>query len=205
MELNRSSTRQKSRFTPNRLPAVECFKNNLADLFPLVYELVEKGDKKGCPTINITILTLTGNSILSKNPDQLIRSFIDRSHKYWDKILEKNEDFFNQNLGTIFGELPAESTKAFAKLATAKDAAGQPIISPEDKKSIWEFLHSLAKISIRYIHEKRIPDVIVKNGQKQAVYRKTFKPEIPLQKHAQTWGIQLVFRKRQEFKSDFTL
>ncbi len=193
-ELN---TNSHSRFNPTIPSPVERFKANMDAISDLIHELVTKANQRGCTIVSSLTVSLGTIYLKSQNPDQLIISFIDRSHEYWDKIHIQDENFFNENLGTVFSGISKASSDAFVILATAKDNTGNPIISKNDREDIWNYMKSFVKISIHYIHEKRMPDLMDKGGKPIAVYRQNFKPEIKLEDHGEKWKIRFVFKRRK--------
>ncbi len=193
----KTNNNKPGRFNPGMPSPVERFKANIDAIFDLIHELVVKANKRGCTVISPLMVNLGTIYLKSQNPDDLITSFIDQSHKYWDKIHIKDEEFFNKNLGTIFSTISKTNSDAFLVLATAKDKSGKPIISDDDREGIWTYIRSFVKISIHYIHEKRIPDVMKKEGKLMAVYRQNFKPDIKLDEHRQKWEIKFIFRRRK--------
>lgn len=184
-----------SQFKQTFQPPAERFKINLKALLELVEELVEDANQKGCKVISVLELTIVNTYLTVKNSDSLIETFIDSSYPYWDKIHSKDEDFFHQNLGKIFGQLPKPET--FTILAKAKDKHGNPIISDEYRDSIWSFIHSFVIIGIKYIHEKRIPDLIFREGKETCVYRRNYKPEIKLEEQGEKWKVKFIFSPRK--------
>lgn len=183
-------------FDEQRPSPMERFKANMKSISELICELVEDANNKGCKVVNITTAKLGVAFLEAYDPTQLIESFIERSHEYWDSILKKDENFFNQNLGTVFSGISSSNSDAFRKLAIAKDGTGRSIISDDDKEDIWIYIRSFVKIAIAYIHDKRMPDVMNKDGQLVAVYRQNFMPKIKLEEHAQKWRITFTFKRR---------
>ncbi len=193
----KTNNNKPSQFNPATPSPVERFRANMDAIFDLINELVVKANQQGCTVVSSLMVSLGTIYLKSQNPDELITSFIDRSYLYWDQIHIKDEKFFNENLGTVFSGISKSNRDAFLVLATAKDKSGKPIISEEDREGIWTYIRSFVKISIHYIHEKRMPDVIKKEGKLMAVYRQNFKPNIKLEDHGQKWEIKFIFRRRK--------
>ena len=193
----KTNNNKPSQFNPATPSPVERFRANMDAIFDLINELVVKANQQGCTVVSSLMVSLGTIYLKSQNPDELITSFIDRSYLYWDQIHIKDEKFFNENLGTVFSGISKSNSDAFLVLATAKDKSGKPIISEEDREGIWTYIRSFVKISIHYIHEKRIPDVMKKEGKLMAVYRQNFKPDIKLDEHRQKWEIKFIFRRRK--------
>ena len=193
----KTNNNKPSQFNPATPSPVERFRANMDAIFDLINELVVKANQQGCTVVSSLMVSLGTIYLKSQNPDELITSFIDRSYLYWDQIHIKDEKFFNENLGTVFSGISKSNSDAFLVLATAKDKSGKPIISEEDREGIWTYIRSFVKISIHYIHEKRMPDVIKKEDKLMAVYRQNFKPNIKLEDHGQKWEIKFIFRRRK--------
>lgn len=114
-----------------------------------------------------------------EDPHHLINLFILNSHELcWDKIKERDEKFFLENVNNIFSVLPSESVNLFKDLFLTVDKHGKSIISTQLKDQIWGLFDAMIKISIKYIYKQQIQD-----PGKYA--------EVDLQKHAQTWDVKL--------------
>ena len=193
----KTNSDEPSRFNPATPSPVERFRANMDAMFELIHELVVKANKKGCMDITPLMVSLGTIYVKSLNSDKLIISFIDQSHQYWNRIHVKDEEFFNKNLGAIFSGISKTNSDAFLILATAKDKSGKLIISDDDREGIWTYIRSFVKISIHYIHEKRMPDVIKREGKSTAAYRRNFKPDIKLDEHRRKWEVKFIFRRRK--------
>ena len=129
----------------------------------------------------------------------LIETFITHSHKFWEEIRLRNEIFFIEHSGEIFGKLPVEKDNidAFKMLFTSKNKNGESVIEEDDRDAIWEMFGSLVKICIKYIH--RIRDChLAENVETQKMaprYRHNKFPEIKVREHANKWNINLEIPK----------
>lgn len=113
------------------------------------------------------------------DPHNLINLFILNSHEVcWDKIKERDEKFFLENVNKIFSVLPAESINLFKDLFLTVDKNGKNVISQQLKDEIWGLFDAMIKISIKYIAKQQI-----QNPEKYAA--------VNLQKHAKTWEVKL--------------
>lgn len=135
----------------------EKFLKTTLGLISLIRELVSEAYEKGYKTINPILLDGASGYIADMNRDKLIDDFIYHSYPHWTEIKNMNEIFFNEHAGKIFGDLPMSNNNinAFRQLFSLVDESGKPIIDPSDKKSIWDFFHSMVKICIHHVINTR--------------------------------------------------
>lgn len=125
----------------------------------------------------------------------IMNTFIANSYPFWSQIKKRKEDFFVSNLEKVFEKLPyKDKLGKFSKLFTMTDEFGERILSKEDRDIIWEYMESLVRISIVYIHKGRKPDATIKDGKAQAIYREHFFEDIKqLNRIAKDWGVKLTW------------
>lgn len=112
-----------------------------------------------------------------ENPHNLINLFINNSHALcWNKIKERDEKFFLENVNKIFSILPAESVNIFKDLFLTVDDNGVNVVSDNLKNELWGLFDAMIKISIKYIHKQRI-----QHPEKYS--------DVDLQAHAKLWGV----------------
>jgi hypothetical protein len=115
-----------------------------------------------------------------------IVSFINNSHLYWlDEIKNRKEEFFLKHSNKIFSYF-GNKINIFKTLFEDKK-----IINEEDRKTIWLYIESFVRQSIKYIHESRNPTRVVFEQKYQNVYTRSFMDDIPLSNYARAWNIKL--------------
>jgi hypothetical protein len=170
------------------------FQANVVGLAELLQDIVEEVQRKGYKVIQLELLRLATSLLSKMNPEDLINGFIRYSHLHWDKIHERNRDFFIHNAQNVFGDLPFKDINAFKNLFELQDSRGNYVVSKEDENDIWSFFSPLVKICIKYIHSKRQPKLIQGKRGEERIYEGTFMPEIKdLHIHAARWKVVLDF------------
>jgi hypothetical protein len=115
---------------------------------------------------------------------EIAERFGARSFKYWDRIFDKDEDFIFSNWEIFFG--PA-CTRYTAPLTEAFLTPG--LISQEIRDKLWQFIHSMIKNFILFVHWKRVPkevDGVVKYTGK---YFSTGEFNMKVKKEMEKWQI----------------
>lgn len=146
--------------------------------------------------VNPELVSMALGFIKKCDGKYLIDQFIKNSEKFWDQIYDRSEIFFIKEAGTIFGNLPIKAT-FFKDLIECTDENGENIITDETKTEIWDILHSLVKISIRYIHKGRNPYSYLSDGEYENAYDKEFFDSVDLGHHADVWDLDLDFPKEK--------
>src|SRR5258708_186674 len=126
---------------------VEKFHQNLTDLLDNVITVIEYLNQKGSASqIPVAIISAGKGYLLSKDKIETISKFIENSHTHWDKIHEKEDSYFVDNSGSIFGDYSEDSNFNALKVIFTGDA-----LDKESKDIIRLCIFSLIKISIVYI------------------------------------------------------
>ena len=194
----------------DKLPApCERFKLNLLTLFDIVNDMYEEGQENGVIESKFNILGLMKLFIKKTPSDYMLKRFIKRTHEHWDKIYDKDEDYFKdmglqlfsmmqdkgvdafkseeeiQGDNKLMSSLSGDHVSTFKNLLSATyDYEGEEIdiFDDERKEDVWKIMHSFVKISLAYIHESRKPV-----GDKYSV---EFFPEIKVKSSAEKWGVR---------------
>jgi len=175
-------------------PPEERFHQNVIGLSQLVYDLVSNANSRGYKTIHPSTVEFASLLLMGYDKKSLIETFIKHSHKHWDQIKRRDENFFDKNCHDIFKGLPMNNVNAFRELFMLKDSNGNHVIKAEDRDAIWDFFESLIKIGINYIHQNRKPSVKTDNdGKKLPVYTQGFFNDVNLEHHASVWGVKRKF------------
>lgn len=196
---------------PNLPPPEERFYANVVKMTSLIREIVVTANQTGYTDVTPIIIDLV-TKYLENNFDKkgLIEGFIIHSHPpsnsqdlnspldhtTWDKILAKDETFFQEKAFDIFKGLPVNSIEAFRKLYIHRNPqTGKSIISEDNRNAMITFFHSFVKIAIKYIHAMRQPYASTDSeGKKKYYYRNAnFMRGINVLDHAKKWGINLEF------------
>lgn len=189
------------------LPAEERFKRNFLTLVDICHEMVEEGSENGVSTITPTMFNLVKIFITRLQGRFLIERFIRKTHDYWDKIYDKDLDYFKElglNLFTMAGDkgldnmidgedkgiassLNMDKISAFKSLLSAKykDENGDEIEIFDDEKieDTWKIMHGFVKQSILHIHKNR--EMV--DGQ----YTKDYFPNVNVKENGEKWKIKI--------------
>ena len=184
-------------------PEEERFHSNVVDLTKLVRDLVGEAFSKGYHIIQPELIDLASGILAGYNKTKIIEGFIARSHRHWHQIHDKKEEFFINHSDAIFSELPVSNVDAFKKLFTLVDDKKRAVIGQDDRNLIWEFLHSMVKICIKYLHNKRGPSVkIGSDGKKEAIYTLPFMEEIDIVNQCNLWNVKREFKSKRPVEVD---
>lgn len=170
------------------------FMTNITDMIGLVKELITDCYEAGLTKINPILIDAAGAYMKTFGKEMLIESFIERSHKYWSMIHNRDKRFFIENASSVFQDLPMNDVDAFKVLfasSDVKDKDGNVIVSGEDQEGIWLYFDSIVRISIKYIHGKREPTIVIKDNVPRKVYSKEVFRDIKVKKYAKMWKVDL--------------
>jgi len=166
------------------VPPEERFKKNLLTLFSIVDDMFCEGVSNGVIKNSINILPLIKLFIKKTSSDHMIKRFILRTHKYWDIIKRKDDNYIREKMLDIFNNVQENGMESVgrdeefkgesgSKLANAisgehftvfKDLLSKTyqyeneefyILDDERKEDIWKIMHSFVRISLCYIHQTR--------------------------------------------------
>lgn len=137
------------------LPHQERFAGNLKALIPVIKAIVGRACNSGLKFVDPQLLDVAGGLLNGFNTTTMIEKFIERSNPFWERIRNKENSFFVENAGLVFDGLQVDIVNSFKMLYESKHADGTPVLTPKDEKLLWEYFHSMVKISIKYIHSTR--------------------------------------------------
>jgi len=132
--------------------------DNIYSMLELVRELITTCYEKGYKIVHPNLIQIAGGFLTTLDKEKLMINFLTRSYAYWDIMYSRNDDFFFDNASEVFKDLPEKHVQAFQVLHTAKDNNGNLIIPYEDRSSIWDYIHSQVKVSLKYLYDKRKTD-----------------------------------------------
>lgn len=168
-----------------RDPPEQRFHRNAVAFCDYIKEIIDIAQeaKVDCPVKKLTMM-IVQPMIEATDPHKIITTFIEKSNKSWDKIYDKDLNYFRNPEGlSIFGDIPKEHVEAFSKLLDYKLSDDKPLIDDSSKENLWKFFHAFVKQSICYIYLQRMPDPITHKPTK------VFYPEISVKKLSQKWKI----------------
>lgn len=186
-------------------PPEDRFHANVLRMTKVIRGLVQRANELGYKDI-LPFIVDVGTKYIDTNYDKhsLIEGFIECSHPFrngkvdtttWDRILEKDEEFFHEKALEIFRGIPTRLIEAFKKLYEYTDlTTGKSIITEEDREEIVMYFHSFVKISIKYIHSKRQPYAVSKDGAYKYMYSNpNYFEYIDVKELASKWKLNLEF------------
>lgn len=164
-------------------PPEERFKANLLTLFGIIDDMFSEGVSNGVIQTSINILPLIKLYIKKTDSDHMIKRFIKRTHKYWDVIRRKDDQYIREKLLDLFNNVQEKGVDSVkndeelgggaSKIASSlsgehfvvfKDLLSKSytfegeefyILDSERKEDIWKIMHSFVRISLCYIHQTR--------------------------------------------------
>jgi hypothetical protein len=167
------------------------FYDNMLGLTQLIQELTTACWEAGHEIIPPITLTIAEQYLKTYDKNKLVYNFIDFSHKYWNEIKDRDENFFIEHANEIFRDLPLDKVNLFATLFTSKDKEGKYVIEIADREAIWEYFESLVKIGIKYLHRVRGPKIKQMPNGIKSVYEHPILQHVELKKHAKRWNVKL--------------
>ena len=184
----------------------ERFKSNFITLVEICEEMVQEGDENNVSSITPAVFSIFRILISKIEPKFLIERFIRKTSDYWDKILEKDIEYF-KNLGlglfniagdngidsilekedkSITGGLTINHISSFKGLlsATYRNENGEEIQIFDDERvtDTWKIMHSFVKQSILYVHTNR--------NMIDGEYTKDYFSNINVKENAEKWKVK---------------
>ena len=190
----------------SEVSSVERFKSNMIILIDIIEEMFTEGYENKVISTEFKLLSIL-KIIIQKVPgERMLRNFIDRTNNHWDRIRERDIDYF-KNLGLelfnvvkdkgvdsykeddnpFFKGLSDGHIDLFKELLEGEyvvDGETVKILDDERREDIWKILHSFVRISVVYIHQSRRHD-----GKGYTV---KFFPEIKVRENVEKWEIKSI-------------
>ena len=185
----------------------ERFKKNMLIFLDIIAEMFQEGSENNIVDTDSKLLTILKVLIESTPSDYMIRNFIRKTYPYWEKIKERDIEYFKENgleffttvkekgVENIAGEesknnsfiknLKSSHIDNFKKLLEGSYTQGGEeidILDKERKEDIWKILESFVKISISHVHSQRI--------YIEGKYTQEYFPEINVQENVELWSIK---------------
>lgn len=178
----------------NQPPEEERFSSNTTIMAQAVADGVQKLYDKGYKTVDPNLIRLAATLMSSFNKHYLIQGFIENSHgECWDKIKQRDEVYFMNNVSSVFQYLPMDKVNMFKDLFEIKDDNGNSVVPQSLKDQIWGLFDAMIKICIKYVHKQRAPySDFTKDGVIND-YNASFFDDVDVPYHSNKWGVILEF------------
>lgn len=186
--------------------SVERFKSNMIILIDIIEEMFTEGYENKVISTEFKLLSILKIIIQKVAGERMLRNFIERTHGHWERIREKDIEYF-KNLGlelfnvvkdkgvdsykeddnAFFKGLSDNHIDLFKELLEGEyivDGETVRILDDERREDIWKILHSFVRISVVYIHQSRKHD-----GKGYTV---KFFPEIKVRENVERWEIKSI-------------
>ena len=162
----------------------------LGETFDNISVIIGELNARGKTDINGAMVTALKQFILSRAKDYSINSFIEGSNKFWEQIRNKDEKCMLENSHIILGEHANKPEFSSVKLIFTSE------IDHEAKSFLWDCLHALVKLSIKYIFIERGTTVTRENRDGKSILKvsykkKSFHENIDIPKCSKAWNLGL--------------
>ena len=192
----------------NTLPvSSERFKMNLLTLLEIVNDMFEEGIENKIITNSFNIMNIFKLFIAKTPSEYMLKRFIKRTHPHWEKIKDKDIDYFKDiglnifqiiqdkgmdgfkneeelSSGSLLQTVSGDHIASFKKLMESSyeyEGETVEVLDEDRREDIWKIMQSFVKISIKYIHETR--------KKTDGKYTVEFFPEISVKTVSNTWGV----------------
>jgi len=187
----------------------EKYKHNLITLVDIFSEMFTEGYEHGLVDSHTQLFTMCKLIMGKSNSDRLIHKFISKTYEHWDKIHDKNLDYFKElglNLFDVFenkgvdhfkdddvqkvsvlSSLKDKHISEFKEILSADieiDGESRAILNDDRIEEIWQIFHSFVKLSIIHINEKR--------KKVDGKYTIEYYPNISVSQNAKIWNIKKI-------------
>lgn len=182
------------------------FKKNMIILLDIISEMFEEASENKIVESDTKLLTILKVIINSTNGDYMINNFIKKSNPYWEKIRERNIDYFKNHGLSLFTSVKEKGLESFKEgdnnfvknlqdkhidnfktmLEATYNVNGKEvdIFDEERREDIWKIMESFVKISVSHIHNERKWE----NGK----YSVEYFPEINIKENVDRWNIRSI-------------
>lgn len=181
-------------------PAVR-FKENTIGLVEFLSDIVREIKQTYKIKIDPEAIDYICIFIKAYDKDALVNNFIYSSLVHWDSIYDRLEEYFTNDLSSIFQfvDVPYKdeyisqlqevlATKKSNYTVSPNDPNYDPyIVSIEDKNTIWDYLCSFVRISVQFLHQNSGP--VMKDGKIE--YKAPLYTDIDIGAVAAKWKIEL--------------
>ena len=158
----------------------ERFKANMITLCDIIYEMFEEGNDNNIIDAKLTIFKLLRVFIKNSSGKKLIKKFITKTHPFWNRIKDRDIEYFTEVGLSIFKivdekgldeiadkedkgseilkAISGSNLRDFKTLIESNyvvDGEKMEVFDQERKDDVWSIMDSFVKISICYIHDCR--------------------------------------------------
>lgn len=133
------------------MQAEDRFKSNTISLAEYIMDINTDAQKRKINLIDNTVLSIAVNILSSISAKTMIEKFITISKDSWDKIHAHDSVYFRQRTPMFFAGLPEKVVENMGELLMGHDSNGNYYIQEEVRKTIWAYMESFVKISLRYL------------------------------------------------------
>lgn len=191
------------------------FKYNIVALFDIIYEMFEEAKDNGVVNTKLGILSILKICINSTNSEKMVKKFIKRTHPYWNKIREKDLDYFKEVGLNLFRDYEdnkgIDHYKNSDKFSDETDKSFISKLSDDHIKSFKTILQSSYNDDdgeeVEIFDEERQKDIwnimhsfvkislcYIHETRKEVDGKYTVEcfPEIKVRESAKTWGIKSI-------------
>jgi hypothetical protein len=199
-------------------PPSERFKTNLLIFVDFFKGMFQEAKEENLIQERISMLPIIEIIIKRTSSDDIVKWFIERTYKYWDKIYQKDGDYVEeistklfqmvqdgklddlkqsdqlQGADEMMGSLSKGHIDNFKEVLTGSyedEETGETVkvFDDERKEELWSYLQAFVKISINHIHFTR---QMGENGKYKTKFFPTVDGEkVSVKKLAVKWGIKL--------------
>lgn len=189
----------------------ERFKTNLLTLLDIINDMFEEGMNQKLVSTNLNVFPLVKFFIKKTPGEYMIKRFIKRTNGHWDKIKERDLDYFRDiglqlfntiqdkglesfkgeeelsNNNKLVSSLSGDHFKDFKTLLEASymyEGEKIDVFDANTKEDVWKIMESFVRISLCYIHECR--------KEVEGKYTVEYFPSIPVKEKAKTWGVKII-------------
>lgn len=167
----------------------EGFQVNILDLVNLYISFIDKILDQGVESpCKKSFLEIAHTYVKSRDPDELITNFIEKSNKDWELCSTKDEKTLFANIKALFPGIPDGSLSSVAAIFTTRDKKGKLIVTEMDKKIVWEYVTEFIRSGILYIHKQRAWGM--KPNSKMG-YTKVYFSDISVKTYAEMFDVGL--------------
>lgn len=185
------------------------YKHNLMALVDIFSEMFSEGKEHGLVESHTQLFTICKLLLGKSNPVRMISKFITKTQDHWEKIYDRDLEYFRElglNLFDIFENKGVDHFKdsdvqqvnvlstlkdthvsEFREILSAEveiDGEMKAILNDERIDEIWQIFHAFVKLSIIHIHEKR--------KKVDGKYTVEFFPEISVSANAKKWNVKKI-------------
>jgi hypothetical protein len=145
------------------LSVADRFKAVLIQTSNLLFNEIIRLSQEGEIQIDLDEIELIITTIETLKSELIIEKHLEKcSLEIWKEIVNRNEQFFHNNLRSLFS-LEDEQIKQISHLFSGKK--NEELLIPSSiRDQIWNNIGALVRLSILFLHEKRKPSLY--NGQK---------------------------------------